>query len=1023
MRKRKKPIVKNDLLLTEGDAAAGASNTVRVGSRRWYAWLADNLGFIFQGDTGHFTARREVRRGIPYWYAYRSHGGKFSKTYLGKSTELTQERLKQACARLAGQTTLPRLSSPPDSAEWMSALNGAPTSTIVSTERAGTDLSFMLLTKIHPPALPQKLVARPRLTQRINAPITLLTAPSGFGKTTLLNEWRQTCGMPVVWVSLDADDNHPWRFWSTVTAALQTIHPNFGQDLLPHLRPLSPADLSENVVSLTNVIVRITSAPDSIPRFGLVLDDYHHIQDQEIHASLQLWLEHLPPTLQLVISSHTKPPLALGHLRAKGMVTELETEDLRFTLEEGIGFLSQHASEHPMAYSDMQSLIKHTEGWVTGLTLATLALTQPGDRRQFLVAFSGAHPYLREYFIESVLSRQPASVQTFLLKTAILKHLTGPLCDAVTERADGAEMLSRLWQENLFLVRLEEPHWYRYHDLFAETLYSQLQLQFPDEIPRLHRQAAEWYRTQNAPDDAVYHLLAIEAWEEAASLIEDMVLRELEYSGDYSRLLRWLRQLPETVVQQHKTLLRVYVRVAALDLSRMEVKQILARVEANIMRKPTAEQTSDEQSVLAEIQRIRQLWMTGDAGLMPLSRAGEHDDVWQMLDGIVTYARYIRRDCDKAETVARELYEMARSRSHLYVMLIAGGGLVDFMLLRGDLVRGERIAREVLQQALAQRGKLPESASVPLTMLGRVCYERNQLMQAHQLLLRAAEVDPNPTSSNMPIMEAIQRAKLEFAQGDATAALATIQAARELQAKHPAGLYRDQDLIAYQAWFCVRQGDYANAERLLSEAGESKPHAFLALVRAALLLEQEQPAAAADLLRDLIGRYPQGLYLEPTLGARILLALALFEQHQVNPARQVMAGAVRLACPEGFLRPFLDYGRSSAPLLNLVLHTSNLTSEAQTFVRQILRASGNGDGAQKPLPKAELAALSTAASITAREQQVLRLVSAGLSNREIAAQFSFAESTVKTHLKNIYRKLGVNSRTQAIAQAQALRLA
>ncbi len=1020
MRKRK-PIVKNDLLLPDGETA-GASNPVQVGSRRWYAWLADNSSFIFQGGAGHLTARRETRRGIPYWYAYRSREGKFLKTYLGKSSELTVERLEQACARLAGQTALPCLSGHSDSVEWMSVLDHPLAGGMAASEKAEMDLSFMPLTKIHPPALPQKLVARPRLTQRINAPITLLTAPSGFGKTTLLNEWRQTCGMPVVWVSLDGNDNHPLRFWSTMTAALQTLHPHFDQDLLPHLRPLSSTDLCEVVVNLTNVIVRITSAPGSFSRFGLILDDYHHIQDKEIHASVQFWLEHLPPALQLVISSHTKPPLALGHLRARGMVAELETEDLRFTLEEGIGFLSQYAQEHPIAYSDMQSLIKHTEGWVTGLTLAALALNLPGDRRQFLMAFSGAHPYLREYFIESVLSRQPDSVQAFLLKTAILKHLTGPLCDAVTGRTDGAEMLSRLWQENLFLVRLEEPNWYRYHDLFAEALYSQLQQQFLDEIPHLHRRAAEWYRTQNAPDDAVYHLLAIEAWEEAAALIEDMVLRELEQFGDYSRLLRWLLQLPETVVQQHKTLLRVYVRVAALDLSRMEVKQILTRVEANILRKPVADRTADEQSVLAEIQRIRQLWMTGDAELVPLSRTGEHDDVWQMLDGIVTYARYVRRDCDKAETVARELYEMARTRSHLYVMLIAGGSLVYFLLLRGQLRRAEGIAREALQQALAQRGKLPESASVPLTMLSRVCYERNQLAQAHQLLLRAAEVDPNPTSSNMPIMEAIQRAKLEFAQGDGAAALATLQAARELDARHPAGLYRDRDLIAYQAWFYVRQGDCASAERLLSEAGESEAHAFLTLVRAALWLEQKQLAEAADLLRDLIGRYPQGLYLEPTLGARILLALALFEQRQVNPARQLMAGAIRLACPEGSLRPFLDYGRSSAALLNLVLHTSNLTAEAQSFVRQILRASGGGEGAPKPLPKAELAALSTAASITAREQQVLQLVSAGLSNREIAEQFSFAESTVKTHLKNIYRKLGVNSRTRAIAQAQALKL-
>ena len=195
------------------------------------------------------------------------------------------------------------------------------------------------------------------------------------------------------------------------------------------------------------------------------------------------------------------------------------------------------------------------------------------------------------------------------------------------------------------------------------------------------------------------------------------------------------------------------------------------------------------------------------------------------------------------------------------------------------------------------------------------------------------------------------------------------------------------------------------------------------LVRAELLLQEEQPGAAVDLLVDLLKRYPQGLYLEPTLGARILLAMAHFKQHQVNHARQVMAEAVRLAYVEGFIRPFLDHGRSCAPLLMLVLHTSNLSSPVQAFVKQLLRLLANSDTVLKSLPEEELTALTTAASITAREQQVLRLVTTGLSNREIAAELSFAESTVKTHLKNIYRKLGVNNRMRAIAQARALKLA
>jgi LuxR family maltose regulon positive regulatory protein len=670
----------------------------------------------------------------------------------------------------------------------------------------------------------------------------------------------------------------------------------------------------------------------------------------------------------------------------------------------------------------MLALVTRTEGWVAGLMLATLALTRQDDRRQFMTSFTGAHPYLREYFMESVLYRQPLAVQAFLLKTAILKHLTGSLCDAVTGQMDGAEMLSRLWQESLFLVRMEEPGWYRYHDLFAEMLCSQLRLQFPAEIPHLHRRAAEWYRTQNALADAVYHLLAIEAWEEAASLIESMALRELEQSGEDSRLLRWLRQMPETVVQQHKTLLFVYVRLAAVALPHTEVERFLAHTEINITRRPTAEQTPDEQDVLTEIQRIRHLWATGDSVMSQLPTVGEHNEAWQMLNGILQLRRYSGQNMDEAEAIAREVYETARARRNLFVMLMAGGGCVNRALMQGYLRRSEKMAHQVLQQAFALRGKLPEPASITLAALSQVCYERNQLAQAHQLLLRATEVDPNPTSSNTPILVAILRAKIQSAQGKGEAAQATLQAARELNTQRPSGLWLDEDLIAYQALICMRQGDYAGAERLLSEAGDTDTYALSALVQAEILLEQKQGSAAEDLLNRLITQYPHGLFKEPILGARVLLACALFEQHKVNQARQVMVEAIRRAAPESFLRPFLDHGLQSRPLLMLVLHTENLTTQAQAFVKEILRMVGHANGAQEPLAKAELRALSTAASISPREQQVLRLVSAGLSNREIAIKFSVSDSTVKTHLENIYRKLGVNSRTQAVVQAQALKL-
>ena len=1020
MPKSTKPLVKNGRLMVDG-ADSDAVGTVQVGSPRWHTWLveADNRGFIFKGDAGHFTARREVRRGSLYWYAYRRRDGKLHKAYLGKPEEVTQRRLDRANARLAGQTTLARLLGNSDSGNVATALEDP--QAVLAGPPEETFASFLSLTKVTPPGLPRKLVARPRLTKRIDKPVTLICAPSGFGKSTLLNEWRQTCGAPVAWVSLDAGDNVPLRFWLAIVTALQAVKPDLGQELSKNLSGSLPFDISETVASFTSEVICATNRP-GFGRLGLVLDDYHHIQSPEIHASIQSLLEHFPPNLQIIISSHVKPPLALGRLRASGVVTELEADDLRFTLEEGIDFLVRHTLERPLAYDGMQTLIKRTKGWAAGLTLAALALSKQADHDQAIASFTGAHTYLREYFMESVLSRQPPSVQAFLLKTSILKHLTGDLCDAVTGQTVGEEMLSRLWHENLFVERLGEQRGYRYHDLFAEMLYSQLQIQCRAEIPGLHRRAAEWYRTQNAPADAVYHLLVIEAWEEAASLIESIALRELEQFGEDSRLLRWLRQLPEAVVRRHKTLLSVYVRLARVALPQTEVEQFLARAEASITRKPAAEQTGDEQDVLVEIQRIRHVWSTGEAVMLPRFAAGEHEDVWQMLNGVMQYSQFSEQKLDRAEALAREVYETARSRRHLFAMLMAGGECAYIAAWRGRLRQSEEIAHQVLQQALDQRGKLPETASIALDALAHVCYERNQLAQAHQLLLRVSEVDPNPTSSNMPVTSAVRRALIQSAQGNHAAAQAAIRSALELNAKRPSRLWSDQVLRIYQSLIRLRQGDLSGAERLLNEAAHFDMHPLSELVRAEILLEREQAVAAEGVLNRLITQYPYGFRSESILSARVMLAVALFQQHKVRQARQVMVDAVRRASPEMFIRPFLDHGLRGLPVLLLVLRTRNLAAEARAFVKEILRTIGHASGEQIRVPEDELAALSAAASISVREREVLQSLNAGLSNREIAAALSIAECTVKTHLTNIYRKLGVNNRMRAVAQAQALAL-
>ena len=945
-----------------------------------------------------------MRRNRAYWYAERRLAGRLAKVYLGKSEELALERLQGASRSLAGSPSTPQ---PIDEAVQENSL---------PTEQR-SDASFLQLTKVTAPLLPRELVSRTCLIRQITTPLTLICAPSGFGKSTLLNDWKRTCGFPVAWITLDERDNHPVRFWYSLLTALQSIDAKFGAELLTHIRSASSITPAEVVLHLTNAIL----AQSQFPRLGIILDDFHCINHSEIFDAIQIWLKHFPANLQLVISGHFRPPLALGDLRGRGAVTELDANDLRFSSAEGVDYLKRYLQEAPLAYEDVEKLVRHSEGWAAGLALSALALAKQEDRRQFIDTFSGAHIYMREYFIETVLKRCAPETEEFLLRTAILKDLTGELCDAVTGRTNGGDMLAHLWRENLFTVRLAREGWYRYHDLFAEMLRSQLETRFPEEVPQLHQRAAQWYRQQHALADAIYHLLSIEAWDEAAALTEEMALAELEQFGEDSRLLRWLQELPAGVVQKHKHLLFVYMRLANIALPQEQIKQFIAGVERTLSGIPAFLQTRDERDVWLEIQQIRELWAQGRAFVPPDRLGNELDARWEMLSRLYLLRPAYRQSQNFPEAPVAELLHEAQESHNLFVTLMAGGVLAKRVYFGGEIRRSERICRQILDQALRQRASLPETASIALEVLGLLHLERNEMGLAQRSLARAREVDPNPTSTNMPIHFALLQAKIQLAVNQKEEALATIRAARAIQMKHPGGLLESEDLLAYEALISVRAGEGALAAQLLLDGGDVTGHHLLRQVQAEIFLDQGRFVDAERLLADTIDRYSQLIVIEPLMETRILLALALFGQHKIRPALQVMTEAVRLASPERFLRPFLNGSIASAPLLSLALESANLSDEAEGFVKDLLRLLAQ-TGEMPRVQKPDLDMLATSASISAREQEILRLLSTWCSNREIAARLALSESTVKTHLGNIYSKLDAHTRGEAVSRARELKL-
>src|SRR6266480_5003085 len=463
------PTVQGETLVFWQD---GQEQVLTVDTAAWFAWLETASTFSFVSETGSFTARREQaghKRGGWYWKAYRKQHGKLSSRYLGKSETITLARLQTVAQALADAL----VETAPDT----DADAAVPSAQAVSQVLRSDALTPRLSTKLHRPLPRAQLVRRPqlaeRLTQGVMGPLTLVSAPAGFGKTTLLAQWLAESGMPVAWLSLEPGDNEPVRFLSYLIAALQTLDPHLGAVALTLLQMPQPAAAETVLTLLTN---DVGSHGRDGGDFALVLDDYHVLDAKPLDQALTFLLEHLPPQMHLVIATREDPPLPLARLRARGHLTEVRAVDLRFTPSEAAAFLTQMMGL-TLSAEDIAALERRTEGWIAGLHLAALSLQGQQDATSFIRSFTGSHHFVLDYLLEEVLGQQSESLQNFLLRTSILDRLCGPLCDAVLldPSASGQETLEYLERANLFLIPLDnERRWYRYHHLFADLLRQRL---------------------------------------------------------------------------------------------------------------------------------------------------------------------------------------------------------------------------------------------------------------------------------------------------------------------------------------------------------------------------------------------------------------------------------------------------------------------------------------------------------------------------------------------------------------------
>lgn len=899
-------------------------------------------------------------------------------------------------------------------------------------------MSVLLLpTKLYIPRMRAGGVSRPRLTQKLLDAVerpgcfVLLSGPAGFGKTTLLAEFAAELEQPPAWLSLEEADSDPVRFWTYLISACQSILPEIGRDAQALLQ--SPQPLPDETLT-TLLIHDLVRLQDDIV---LVLDDYHNIQNSRIHAGLSFLLEHLPERFHLIISTRSDPPWPLALYRARDRLVEIRAADLRFTSEETARFLKDVMRLNVSA-QDASDLEARTEGWIASLQLAAVSMRGREDISGFIRAFTGSHVYVAEYLIEEVLERQTEEVKNFLMQTSILERLSSGLCEAVSGCPDGQAILKDLYQANLFLVALDdEAQWYRYHHLFADLLWARSKQMIPaDEIALLHGRAARWFEQNGHPGEAIRHALARQDFETAARLVNDHAFQAM-IRGELATLLHWTEALPDEILRRYPMILIKKAWALTLAGGIRQVEPLLQQAEAQIGA-DESDLSTRELSGNAAAMRAFFAMMKGEYPLaLELARRAERllPDENVHISWLVPYTLgAIYRSQGYYEKAVAEFTRQALMSETSDNLILWATGVTEIAIVRrlqGRLSDAQETCRLALQR-MEERGASSFGSLAKLEVpLIEVYLEKNELAAAHgrvtDVLMRMQSW-PMPTDRIFALLAQIH---VQQAQGDVVGALETLQTAKDVKNKQPVlmNLARSVDLAEVR--LLLETGDLQAAARLLDELqpGSSpvvatREQELLMLAR--LRIVQGKPDEAEAILSRLAGEAETREQNRALIEIVALQAIALAAQGNRTESLQVLTQALRLGEPEGFVRLFVDEGESMRRLLSalsrqLAPATDEPPGSLKLYIAQLLEAFSTGPVGSEthPLPNQDEELVEP---LTRRELEVLELIAAGHSNQAIADRLVISLSAVKKHTGNIFGKLNVNSRTQALVRARQLGL-
>jgi LuxR family transcriptional regulator, maltose regulon positive regulatory protein len=920
--------------------------------------------------------------------------------------------------------------------------------------------SSLLATKFYFPPPRSEQVRRPRLLARLDESLTcklaLVSAPAGYGKTTLVVEWiSQIPQASFGWLSLDEGDNDPARFLNYLIAAIQKARPDAGERALAMLHsPRTASTKSLPVETLLNTLVNdLVQISDPIV---LVLEDYHVIQTGSIHQYMSYLLDHLPPNVHFVLISRAEPPLPLARLRARGQLVEIRTNDMRFTSDEATEFLNRSMKLN-LDNAKVALLSKRTEGWIAGLQLAAMSMSHRDDLDAFINDFAGSNRYIMDYLVEEVLQGQPDHIQKFLLYTCPLNRLCAKLCDEIMAEAfdfmehtspeltrlESASILSSLERANLFIIPLDDrQEWYRYHRLFADLLRKRLGLANPELTPRIHQRASRWFeQTGNLPE-SIEHSFSAGDFDRAASLIEqagEPILRRSETSI----LLTWINKIPKPMILTRPTL-GIY-HALALIISSQKYDQVEAQLDQIQEAAPDGEldgeiatlrglltmlQGNLKDSIMLSRQALECL---PEERLLFKSLAADNLGMCYVLSG----------DTASAGLAFEEAARLAQRSENIMMAAGALSNLAGLQYLQGHLRDAWANYQKILELSTNTGGQRLPVAGKALTGLGELAREWNDLETAANYLSEAVELLSQFVEIGLVICY-LSLARVRQAQGDWDKAWALLSKAQELALASRSIPIDDRLVEITQALFWIRQGNYEQARswaqkrklddnvlvELSSSAGslgfEMLEPEYLTLAR--LLIAEGQSEKALSILLPI-----QAIDEQKGRGRRLveglcLQAIALQTKGDMDAALSVLQRALALAKPEGFVRSFIDEG---APILRLLSQAIQRGIEPE-YAARLLEAMQSRQSPPQVLIKSSAALAYSSLPplgktgtgliepLSERELEVLQLVALGLSNAEIGLRLVISLSTVKGHTANIYSKLGVNSRTQAVARARQM---